>query len=775
MKKLKSIKKYQDGGKIDYSKLHKVSLGKDPKGNDQYTWRDKDENDIISEIGKAKPLANVSKLKTVITNNPNDPRLKAYNDSLYIYNKSKEVSNNLYKLGNKPKVTTKEMEDWSNSLINDAVFMKHHSNLKKLNKQSPDLGDLTNVPFNKTIITDDGVKHSPFTFEYKKPVQPVVYQPKQDEKLFTKKEIDKDDYLKKINKQPIKPKSFTKNDKGEYHFEYEKPKPIPQPQTRQAKPVFGEEQRPYDSITMPDGNNMTKDNFIKRYGQKVWDTNYGKQQSINAIHPKMGFGGFIQNLGVGLADNALSTFGAGSVLDNAYTKDGQGRTFRGITDVTGKIQQIGGQVAATSLGGPMAGMALGQVQKGVQGATQQDQPYRESQMAGDQLAGLGQFGMQFMNPSTLKNGGQVKKTIINVEKNELLVSPDGKILKEYTNKPLHPEYGIDPRGNTQESIGNIVIPKKLNRIYKEGDRLTRHSIISNLKQDQAKRQTEANEKFMKGGKIKKYLYGSTVTDDNNPYDFTSLQGMGNPAFAPRFNNLPSSGLDSNRDFIGSTDANGNSVSVNPTVTNYNPNSNTSMFDPNAGNRKQIPWGNIGQQAGMGLLQNLGPGMYLAQQGRKYDKVNYGRVNANLLDPTAALMDADIENRTLNQNIASASGGNAGTYLNNRLAGSSANTMNKFKIRSQYDNSNAGIKNRFAEFNKNLEVKSMEDEAANKGQALTNYYQALSNIGMNTASQIRDNRAYNQDNKRMNLYSNMFPHYQFDPDTYSYSYRNSRIG
>ncbi len=59
-------------------------------------------------------------------------------------------------------------------------------------------------------------------------------------------------------------------------------------------------------------------------------------------------------------------------------------------------------------------------------------------------------------------------TPINVEKDELLVNDKGDILKEYKNKPPHPKTGINTLGNTMETVGNIIIPKK-------------YSILMNLK------------------------------------------------------------------------------------------------------------------------------------------------------------------------------------------------------------------------------------------------------------------------------------------------------
>lgn len=129
----------------------------------------------------------------------------------------------------------------------------------------------------------------------------------------------------------------------------------------------------------------------------------------------------------------------------------------------------------------------------------------------------------------MKKGGIVPKTTINVERNELEVS-NGKIIKDFKNKPKHPEDPsmIDPGGNIKAQEGNIIIPANLREKYLKGDKLTRQSIEANVTNQQAKREqaeqqaidllsqgaaTQEFDMFGNGGKIKiNKKYKSTFDD-----------------------------------------------------------------------------------------------------------------------------------------------------------------------------------------------------------------------------------------------------------------------
>lgn len=162
-----------------------------------------------------------------------------------------------------------------------------------------------------------------------------------------------------------------------------------------------------------------------------------------------------------------------------------------------------------------------------------------------------------------------------------------------------------------------------------------------------------------------------------------------------------------------------------------------------------------------LVQNAGNLAYLHDQGKKYDRVNYGNIKANLLDPSAALRDADIQASVSRNSLKDATNGNSGAYLAAASQVGAQNTLNKAKIRNTYQNQNAEINNQTDQYNKNNYIRGQEAEAANKGASMKAYYDTITNIGERTSAA---NRNYNQDQSQnyvLDLISKQYPDYQYD--------------
>lgn len=149
-------------------------------------------------------------------------------------------------------------------------------------------------------------------------------------------------------------------------------------------------------------------------------------------------------------------------------------------------------------------------------------------------------------------------TQINVEKGELLVNKDGKILTEYraNNMVPHPADGsMDPRGTVPAQEGQFVITKRLAPDYKaamtNNDKLYADAMRNNISFDkqrkEAKQQAQqqaqqemmqdmmiANEPMMAkyGGMIRKYDWGNTVTPP--PIDDSMA---GSPAYQAETGNI----------------------------------------------------------------------------------------------------------------------------------------------------------------------------------------------------------------------------------------------
>jgi hypothetical protein len=191
---------------------------------------------------------------------------------------------------------------------------------------------------------------------------------------------------------------------------------------------------------------------------------------------------------------------------------------------------------------------------------------------------------------------------------------------------------------------------------------------------------------------------------------------------------------------------------------------------NAYNNINLPNNDIGKQIGMGLVQNAGNLAYLAQQGKKYDKVNYGNITPSYLSSDAALRDVNTSTANTAKAIPSLTGGHGGAAINALIQNKTQGDINKSRVREEFGNVNAQITNQTNQFNKQNQIRGMNDEAANKGQALTNYYSAIGGIGQNIGSQTKDYNLGQVEKTKLKLINNYFPNYKYDPKTADFYYK-----
>ncbi len=187
-------------------------------------------------------------------------------------------------------------------------------------------------------------------------------------------------------------------------------------------------------------------------------------------------------------------------------------------------------------------------------------------------------------------------------------------------------------------------------------------------------------------------------------------------------------------------------------------------NPNVPN-KQLNWNKIGTNAAYGLANNAGY-LYDLYRAKDVETQGFNPLNPNLLNPSEALRNADIQARMSANDLANI--GDRGSYLGARIAQSNANTLNKANIHQQYDNANTGIKNQFGQYNDQRQYQTDMYNAMNRGQQRNLKSNAIGNIGQNTASQITDNRLTNADERRMQLLSEMYksPEFKKFMETYN---------
>lgn len=177
------------------------------------------------------------------------------------------------------------------------------------------------------------------------------------------------------------------------------------------------------------------------------------------------------------------------------------------------------------------------------------------------------------------------------------------------------------------------------------------------------------------------------------------------------------------------------------------NSNDETTRP--GYRHQTDWQGIGSNIAMGLANNAG-NIYNLSRYNKPEIEKYERMKATYLDPTAAIRDAEMQNRRAEYNVRGASGGNAGTYLSNRVALNAQNTMNKARIRKEFENANAGISNSVNQYNNELARQEVIANAMNRARTRSGKGEAIGSMGSNIANQMMDNKKTNMDQETLGL-------------------------
>lgn len=143
---------------------------------------------------------------------------------------------------------------------------------------------------------------------------------------------------------------------------------------------------------------------INQYGLGSFIKSAGKAIGKTAKKVGQGIVDYGHDTILTTADNALGLVGAGSVIDA-----GSYRTKLGgkVSDFTSEVlAPIAGQVAATALGGPMAGMALGQVQGGISGALNQPEEVQMPNQIVD-MTGTGNQAKAYMNANYAVNPAQL--------------------------------------------------------------------------------------------------------------------------------------------------------------------------------------------------------------------------------------------------------------------------------------------------------------------------------------------------------------------------------
>jgi hypothetical protein len=251
-----------------------------------------------------------------------------------------------------------------------------------------------------------------------------------------------------------------------------------------------------------------------------------------------------------------------------------------------------------------------------------------------------------------------------------------------------------------------------------------------------------------GGKMPKYsLAGTTpiIMQDNGAPSIVPTSPDGSMA-----NTESSFKLDSNA--IGDKDNNFQWNYVNGKY--IQPDSHTSYNlkvpkKPKGPEKPPFNWKDTLSQVANFAAQNAG-NIYNLSRYNKPEIETYERAKASYLDNTAAMRDAEQEARRDEYAVRGASGGNAGTYLANRVGLNTAKVMNKDRIRQQYANANAQIGNQNAQFNTDIAMREVIANAQNRARNRSGKGEAIGDIGQNFGVASKAGKQGEMDQKTLAL-------------------------
>lgn len=337
---------------------------------------------------------------------------------------------------------------------------------------------------------------------------------------------------------------------------------------------------------------------------------------------------------------------------------------------------------------------------------------------------VSQYQKPVYNPSMVKKA----KPIINNSNPEKFQKMEMRGL-DYTPEPnINPQIQQVPAnapytGSTQIITG----PNFSQKLYKDstGKELDKSYF------DPSRKNVEI-EPFRNGGRmLPKYLGGGYFNEATGEW----VENTGNPDFS-------SENTNNNATYSKALDLKG----YNQFPNNSQP---QRVTDPND---KNFDWGSLaqtGQSLGNFAMQNAGNIYDLT---RKQDPLQkYDRAKASFLDPSSAIRDALAQTRRAEYNIRNASGGNAGTYLANRVGLNAQNTENLARIHQNYANANANIANQNSQFNTEIAYREAEAQAKDRAMRQNVDSQAIHSMASNFGKMSKSSKQDNMEQKELDMF------------------------
>lgn len=493
-------------------------------------------------------------------------------------------------------------------------------------------------------------------------------------------------------------------------------------------------------------------------------------QDLNSEKIKTGLGNTTKLIG----DTALSSLGMSNIIQDDAYKGNSANEFADTSKITGTVGSAVLPMAANAIL-PGSGQFIKMGQKGLNLI---NSSYGgDEQGNGDEFAQGGMYQgqanaevekqevMQMPNGTTEQVDGASHENggvPVNLPQSTRIFS-DRLKLKGKTFAKLASKYKTDKEEKILSDTNSNNILKKTAQLNMENKNRKLDEIFNIQESMKAKR---INSYIKKYGGTQKYPNGGLTFGDpnemNNYYNNIQNMSLVNPTNGLEYENPIDPGL----------------AGLNPTPAPLNPgglakgagsmeNNKSGLSEFYNDNKDTI--NKIGTEVGIGALNNIGNLAYLAQQGKKYDTVDYGKVTPNYLTDEASQRAISEGYSTGAYNLR-----NSGQQTQ---AGQIALANNRMRqsadSKERISNINTQIGNQAAYANQGYKMQGMNDEAANKAAAQTSYYSALGAVGQNAAMQRGDYLNKQMDQKKLALIKDYFPDYQFDSKTFQYMYNKAK--
>ena len=498
----------------------------------------------MPRTNRARVSGDTSKpVEPIYTSDPNDPRLKAYQDSLNVYNDFVKIKNLLDKKYSSNDFI-KNKEDYPRNPDGSICYacIKKEAERKKAKEQfrTGDLNQLVDPNINPSgyinylkdnIVFDESVAKIQ-DYSNAKPVQPVVYRKPetgntnimgdavlgsgndfrhQPGGIFYSPEPSVPTHpttptMKKmpmrgmpstnVSAEPIgtTPKS-TKgmllplylDSRGEWVDAPQTGQNYSPEQLRKMGYRFNDGVKNRATINKYDFGGLvdystTRDaraNSLASMGARA------SRERNSSKNYKTGFGNYLADVGLGLADNTLGTVGLSNVINSDTYSTKLGNEFNKAAQINSKISEVVAPIVLSAVGGPLAGSAYSAGRSALE---------------------------ENVNPNTFKHGGQAMKTQINIEgsrkqvgtiqdmkKGELRVDLLGNVLQNYAPFNPHPTNGMDQSSTVTVNEGDAIIPKKKSVDFKNSNRRDRQMMIMSLISKQKAKERKAGIPMAKDG------------------------------------------------------------------------------------------------------------------------------------------------------------------------------------------------------------------------------------------------------------------------------------